>query len=196
MKFIKRLAALLIILIAAAAAVISYIKIQTVIYPDGYSEFVEKYADEYGVDRDLVYAVIKCESSFDPDAVSKVGAIGLMQLTPETFDWVQTKLGDESYSQEDLYDPEINIRHGVYLLKLHLAEFGDVKTALCAYHAGRGIVNKWLNDSAYSSDGKTISATPYKETNAYNERVMKIRDKYEFLHNNSYIKRLRDAGLI
>lgn len=199
MKFFKRLFTVIIIILLITAAIFAYIKVQTLIYPDSYSVYVEKYSTELGVDRNLVYAVIKCESSFEPDATSHVDARGLMQLTPETFDWVKSKLndsGDSSLSADDLYDPETNIKYGVYLLSMHLDEFGDVPTVLAAYHAGRGNVNKWLDNPDYSKDGKTITTTPFKETNAYIERVQKVWDKYNFLNNNKYIIKLRNIGLI
>lgn len=199
MKFFKRLFTVIIIILLITAAIFAYIKVQMLIYPDSYSVYVEKYSTELGVDRNLVYAVIKCESSFEPDATSHVDARGLMQLTPETFDWVKSKLndsGDSSLSADDLYDPETNIKYGVYLLSMHLDEFGDVPTVLAAYHAGRGNVNKWLDNPDYSKDGKTITTTPFKETNAYIERVQKVWDKYNFLNNNKYIIKLRNIGLI
>ena len=199
MKFFKRLFTVIIIILLIIAAIFAYIKVLTLIYPDSYSVYVEKYSTEYGVDRNLVYSVIKCESSFNPEATSHVDARGLMQLTPETFDWVKSKLNDaddDSLTADDLYDPETNIKYGVCLLSLHLDEFGDVPTALAAYHAGRGNVNKWLDNSEYSEDGKTISTTPFKETNAYIERVQKVLDKYGFLHNNKYMIKLRNLGLI
>lgn len=199
MKFFKRVFAFLIIILLIIAAIFAYIKVQTLIYPETYSVYVEKYSTKFGVDRDLVYAVIKCESSFNPEATSHVDARGLMQLTPETFDWVKSKLkdgDDDSLTANDLYTPETNIKYGVYLLSLHLDEFGDVPTVLAAYHAGRGNVNKWLDNPDYSTDGKTISTTPFKETNAYIERVQKVWDKYKNLHNNKYMLKLRDLGLI
>lgn len=199
MKFFKRFFTVILILVLIAAAVFAYFKIQTLIYPDTYSVYVDKYSSKYGVDRNFVFSVIKCESSFDPDAVSHVDARGLMQLTPETFDWVKSKLNDKNdgtLTADDLYDPETNIKYGVYLLSLHLDEFGDVRTVLAAYHAGRGNVNKWLKNKDYSENGKTIDTTPFKETNAYIDRVQSVMDKYEFLHNNKYMEYLRGLGLI
>ena len=193
----------MLIIVLIGAGVLAYFKVQRLIYPEDYSTYVAKYSEKFGVDTQLVYAVIKCESSFEPNAVSKVGAIGLMQLTEDTFDWVQTKLkasdyynGEPKYSADDLYNPEINIKYGTYLLKLHLKEFGDVKTALAAYHAGRGNVNGWLNESEYSDNGKTLVTTPFKETNAYMQRVVKVRDKYDFLMNNKYIVKMRELKLL
>lgn len=203
MKFFKKILIFLLIIVLIGAGILAYFKVQRLIYPEEYSIYVTKYSEKYDVDTQLVYAVIKCESSFEPNAVSSVGAIGLMQLTEDTFDWVQSKYkqsdyydGEPQYTADDLYSPEINIKYGTYLLKLHLREFGDVKTALAAYHAGRGNANGWLENSDYSKDGKTLVTTPYKETNAYMQRVVEVRDKYDFLMNNKYIVKLRELKLL
>ena len=84
------------------------------LYPQKYSEFIEQYCDEYDVPIDLAYAVIKCESGFDPNAKSEIGAIGLMQITPETFDWILTKIDDKNNEMSDLYDSKTNIRAGTF----------------------------------------------------------------------------------
>lgn len=115
----------------------------TRMYPIQYEEQVLKYSREYGVEPDLIFAVIKTESGFDPNAVSQRGAIGLMQITPDTYRWASMRMGEDkkSVNEESLLDPEVNIRFGVYILSLHLKEFKNTDTALCAYNAGRGTVN-------------------------------------------------------
>ena len=81
-------------------------------HPLRYESYGEKYSRENGLDKYLVYAVIKTESGFDPGAVSNVGARGLMQIMEDTFDWVKFRLGDEDTRYLDMYDPETNIRYG------------------------------------------------------------------------------------
>ena len=76
--------------------------------PDEYSGYVTRYSAAYGVPEHIIYAVIKTESDFDSSALSPDGAIGLMQIMPETFAWL-TDLLDESYESGMLYDPETNI---------------------------------------------------------------------------------------
>ena len=85
-------------------------------HPLRYESYVEKYSRENGLDKYLVYAVIKTESGFDPGAVSNVGARGLMQIMEDTFDWVKFRLGDEDARYLDMYDPETNIRYGCWLV--------------------------------------------------------------------------------
>lgn len=180
----KKAAKFIIILLAVAffALPIGY-NVVLRLYPTKYTQTVEKYAKEYAVDRALIYAVIKCESNFNKDAVSAIGAMGLMQMTPDTFDWVQKKLdGEKQYESNKLYDPEISIKYGTYLLKLHLDEFGSVELALAAYHAGRGKVNEWLSDSSVSPNGETIEFIPYDDTRYHVDKVIKTIDIYNYLY--------------
>lgn len=152
-------------------------------YPLGYSEAVEHEAAENGLDPALVYAVIRSESGFSSNARSSVDARGLMQLTPDTFQWVRYRLGEEGAAgSEVLYDPYENIRYGCANLGLLVGEFGREDTALAAYHAGRGCVSKWLGDEALSPDGQTLDAIPYGDTNRYVKKVLETRDLYNRLY--------------
>ena len=171
------------VIVAAAILIISntYTWLLNFMYPQKYSEFVTEYSQNYDVDKELVYAVIKCESGFKKDAVSKVNAKGLMQITEETFDWIDMKLGlDNSY--EEIFDPELNVQYGTYLLSSLLNEFEDEKTALIAYHAGRGNVLKWLADENYSKDGKTLFDIPFPTTKQYADNVLNTKSIYEKLY--------------
>ena len=160
----------------------AFSKVTEAFYPRKYSEIVEKYSTAYSVDADLVFAVIKCESGFDPAAVSHADAKGLMQMTEETFAWVQTKTGEQGLAAEQLFIPEVSIKYGVKLLSLNLEEFGDEAAAIAAYHAGRTAVAGWLQNADYSSDGNTLDAIPYAETRAYVERVQKTRNIYKNIY--------------
>jgi len=113
------------------------------VFPTKYAKYVEKYSKLYGVDENLVYAVILCESGFNPNSKSKKGAIGLMQLMPSTALWCAKKL-DEKYSDEKLYEPEFNIKIGVYYLAYLRTVFNDFDEVVMAYNAGEGNVKKWL----------------------------------------------------
>lgn len=163
-------------------------------YPTRYSQLVEQYASKYNVDASLVYAVIKNESNFNPNAKSSIGALGLMQLTPDTFNWALQKAGDQSpYNPEDLYTPQVNIQYGTYLLGVLLQEYHDPATALAAYHAGRGSVNRWLGDSSYSKDGTRLDHIPYSTTNSYVNKVLETRKLYQWLYQGRK-KTATDAG--
>ncbi len=152
-------------------------------YPIKYTQTVEKEAAANHLDPALVYSVIKAESNFNADAMSRAGAIGLMQLTPDTFDWLQTKLKSETkYTAEDLKTPEINIRYGCRFLSLLLEKYPQKRTALSAYNAGIGTVNIWLKDSSISQDGATLNSIPYAETRKYVDAVLQNYDKYTNLY--------------
>lgn len=182
----KRLAVLIILIILLAfAAYEAPILYKNYCYPVKYEEYVINSSNEIGIDDKMLYAVIRTESRFNPEAESDVGARGLMQLMPDTFDWVRYRMHDERViSYDDMYNPEYNIEYGAYLLKTLYDEYGDYETALAAYHAGRGTVNSWLSDSAYSSDGKRLDrGIPSKATEHYVDKVMHAYGVYSDLYN-------------
>ena len=153
-------------------------------YPIKYEDLVSHYCEEYQVDEALVYAVIKNESGFQPDAVSSVDARGLMQIQGPTLEWAVYREGvDAQVTADDLYDPEVNIKYGVMLLSLFIEEFEHQDVALCSYHAGWGNVKKWLKDPEYSDDGVTLKVIPFGDTAAYVERVLGAKDKYQELYD-------------
>ena len=150
------------------------------LYPIKYSEYVDKASEDYGLDRALIYAVIHTESHFDEDAESAAGAKGLMQLMPESFEWLQSLKG-ESLDSDSIMEPRVNIDYGSYLLKYFLDRYGDKSAAIAAYNAGF-VVSDWLENSEYSSDGKTLDIIPYPETEKYVEKVLKAEKMYNKLY--------------
>jgi len=148
-------------------------------YPREYSELIEKKAKENGLPLSLVYAVVRTESGFEPNAESNIGARGLMQLTHETFDWIDYKRGSTGAAWDDMYDPETNLDYGTFLLSTLLREFGTVENALAAYHAGWNAVKSWLADPAYSSDRVTLDRIPYSDTEYYVKKVTDAMKGYQ-----------------
>ena len=141
----------------------------------------KKYARENNLSTSFVYAVIKCESNFNKDAVSYADARGLMQLTPDTYRWLAVKK-KERPKLKKLFDPKTNIRYGCYFYGILFKEYNDEKTAIAAYHAGMGSVYKWLKDERYSKDGKTLDDIPFRTTKEYVDKVIKTKNIYEFLY--------------
>lgn len=172
---------LMIVLIAVAIS-LGYVidnilqKKEAAEYPMQYSEYVEKYSEMYDVPKDIVYAVIKTESDFDPYAKSSKGAQGLMQLMPDTYEWICGK-AEIPYNAENITDPEINIRCGVYYLSFCRDEFIIWETVYAAYNAGHGKVREWISDEEISKNGRIINA-PYPETEAYVKKVSNAREIY------------------
>ena len=145
-----------------------------------YTDYVYRYAEEFDIDPNLVFAIIKNESNFDPDAESPVGAKGLMQIMPETFSWLQNyKDGKVTLDEDDLFEPDINIKYGCIFLEFLTKKYQVTSTVVAAYNAGFGIVDTWLSNTDYSSDGETLSYIPYSETAVYVDRVMNSKHYYE-----------------
>ena len=161
-------------------------RIELSIYPkpSEYKSFVAEYSEKYRVPENIVYAVIKVESKFDSSAESSVGALGLMQIMPDTFSWLTNdRLGDR-FSVGMLYDPETNIKYGVYYLSWLYDKYADWDITLAAYNAGPRNVDKWLEDPTVSDleTGKLINI-PFKETREYVKKVNKALGKYESLYD-------------
>ena len=182
MKKLFRLLRRLVVLVCIAAVILVTLpplarKADQLLYPRKYSQQVEQWAAEYGLDPLLVYAFVRTESGFDPAATSSVDARGLMQMTEETFIWLRSKIApDEGLTFDDLYDPAVSIRFGCYYLHLCMERYGgDVATAAAAYHSGLGTVDTLLADSQYSQDGKVLDAFPYPQMRRY---VQKVTDAY------------------
>ena len=170
--------------LAAAALRFGYHRYMRAAYPIRYSDYVEAYAGAYGFTPSLVYAVIRTESEFEPEVVSRANAKGLMQMKDTTFTDLQRRAGEpEPLPPESLFDPETSIRYGVYYMRLLLDQFEDTDTMLAAYNAGPGTVGGWLEDADCSRDGKTLYHIPYEETLHYVERVRKAQEMYRTLYD-------------
>lgn len=154
-------------------------------YPRTYSEFVVKYAEEYGVDPWLVFAVIKAESNFDKNVVSKCDAKGVMQLMDNTAEEVANNIMvDENFETEMLFDVETNIKLGTKYLSDLINKYGNYYVALAAYNAGIGTVDKWIESGVIESDGSNIEQIPYKETNMYVRKIIRDYEIYTDLYKS------------
>ncbi len=153
------------------------------LYPRPYEELVDREAQEFSLDKNLVYAVMRTESRFRADAQSRAGAIGLMQLTPSTFEWICSLYPPEN-GGEDVTDPGDNIHCGCALLRLLLDQYKNLEVALCAYNAGMGNVESWLGEEKYSHDGESLHTIPYPETDSYVKKVKKAMGRYQSLYGN------------
>lgn len=170
------------LLVTAAVALAAVFCALRWLYPKKYQTEVERYAAQYGIDPDLVYSIIKCESNFTPDAVSAAGACGLMQITSATYEWVLSRENAESSGKNSLFDPATNIRYGCAIYALLSDELKEPAVALAAYNAGRGRVLSWLSNDAYSADGKTLHTIPFAETDGYVEKVLNAQKIYKLIY--------------
>ncbi len=183
--FSHLLFALMVFILGAGVLLAGYRCFYQAAYPLRYQEIVEENSLRSGVEEAVLYAVIRTESNFQPDAESSVGALGLMQITPDTLSWVRYRLGETGAAEprEVLLDPEQNIFYGSQTLALLLEEFGSLENALAAYHAGWGNVTRWLADSNYSPDGQNLTMIPFGDTRAYVNKVMETAETYRRLYH-------------
>jgi len=156
-------------------------------YPLKFEEFVNKYSDEYGVPKNVIYAVIKCESNFDSSLLSEDGNIGLMQLSPQVLEDYKTELHDP-YDTGMLYDPETNIKYGTYRLSKIYIKVGTWKAVFASLNAGVDKVSEWLQNEEYSEIAEMAKPKlvniPDEEINKYTERLEKVSDTYRRLYFN------------
>jgi len=138
-------------------------------YPLEYEHIVRGHAANHDLDPALVAAVVYVESRFDPNARSSSGAIGLMQLLPDTAKGIALRTGGDRFVVADLRDPEINIRYGTWYLDHLRDRYGDAKLALAAYHAGPGSVDHWRAEGL---------AIPFAATREYVAEVERMQAVY------------------
>ena len=138
-------------------------------YPLDYEDIVRGHAKNYDLDPALLAAVIYRESKFDARAKSDSGAIGLMQLLPDTAKGIALHTGGSQFEVSDLWDPEINVRYGAFYLRRLLNKYGNLELALAAYNAGQANVDEWL------ANGEGIA---FPETRQYVDEVLAARGVY------------------
>lgn len=136
-----------------------------------YKQIVAECSAKYNIKAELIFSIIKAESKFNKNATSRANAIGLMQVKLDTANYMLSLSGEEQISEQQLYDPKINIDIGTQYFAYLVGKFESVDTSICAYNAGETIVREWLSNSQYSDDGKTLSKIPYAETQNYLNKV-------------------------
>jgi soluble lytic murein transglycosylase len=141
-------------------------------YPLRYEHIIRGHAENYRLDPALIAAVIYQESKFRADARSESGAVGLMQLLPQTAKGIAVRTGGSAFTIDDLLDPEINVRYGSWYLRHLLDKYGTEDKALAAYNGGQGNVDRGI---------------VFEETRAYVERVRELTTIYR----DAYASELR-----
>lgn len=154
-------------------------------YSFPHQELTYHYAEANQLDPLFIAAIIKTESNFNPMATSPKGARGLMQIMPDTGNWISQQIGSGQISQEKFYDIETNISLGTWYLSDLMREFkGDIVLSTAAYNAGRGNVKKWLSKQHWTGERKTIDQIPFMETRQYIRRVLWNYKVYHYLYSD------------
>lgn len=181
-----------------ALAYVGYNWYLRIIYPLPYREVIAGAAETYRIDPYLLAGMIQVESHFNPQAISSKGAVGLMQIMPETAAWIQQMRGGNggrsgggrvASSPADwrqlLMDPKANIDLGSWYLRELLDEFGQNEVAaLAAYNGGRGNVRVWLDKGLWTGLQEDVEGIPFSETREYVRRVMASRAWYKKLYGD------------
>lgn len=165
-----------IIVIFLASLVILFfvvVSIHLLIYPKKYKNLVNSFSEKYDLEPALVYAIIKQESNFDKGAVSRSGALGLMQILPSTAKWIAGEL-DLLYSDDMMFDQKYNIEFGCFYLRYLFDKFDDMEIVICAYNAGEGKVLEWIEDERINE-----TLIDYSETKTYLKKVKSYYNIYK-----------------
>jgi soluble lytic murein transglycosylase len=176
---------LIVVVVVAVGAVVAIVLTETPVdrpafidrleYPLDYGGAVRTNAARNRLDAALVAAVIYEESRFRPHATSNVGAMGLMQIKPETGETIARRTGGTSFQVSDLYDPDVNIRYGSWYLRQLIDKYGNERLALAAYNAGETAVDHWL------AEGKGIAAT---DVRSYVDKVESTKKVYRHAYGS------------
>ncbi|PYI56886.1 lytic transglycosylase domain-containing protein [Paenibacillus flagellatus] len=157
------------------------------LYPIRFEQDIAVSAKNYGVDPFLIAAIIRVETNFNPDKTSKKGAIGLMQLMPDTADWIVKRAGYAEETSKSLHRADVNIEVGAWYLNSLYNQFDDNRIAvLAAYNAGPGNARKWLDSGTWDGTLKGIDQIPFGETRHYVQRVLYYYDKYAKLYADRF----------
>lgn len=166
-----------------------YIAYQTFLslFPIKYEEHVKKYSALYNVEKNLIYGIINAESGFDFSAVSSKNAMGLMQIKEDTAKWCAQKMGEE-FKEEDLKDPETNIRFGTWYFSYLKNELGTESLAIIAYNAGITHVKEWLKNGVVDKEVSNPDSIPFEETRKYIRKVKVYTKIYSLIEKTQEIQ--------
>ena len=154
------------------------------VYPQNYYRQIQNYAQKYKNNEALILAIIRTESTFNSEAQSSVGAIGLMQLMPATAHEIGSK-GGLTFNTSYLFNPELNVQLGnMYYSNIRMILEGKDVSAVAAYNGGIGAVTKWKSNLKYNDTDEFIEQIPYEETKNYVEKVFGSYWNYVRIYQN------------
>jgi soluble lytic murein transglycosylase len=152
--------------------------VREITLPLRHDDIIRQQATDKGLDPALIAAVIYEESRFR-DQTSHAGARGLMQLTPDTADFIARRSGGVRFTQADLATPQINIAYGAWFLRYLIDHYeGNETLAIAAYNAGQTNVDGWVGRAGGPDEFDTARHIPFPETRAYVSNVLERRGEY------------------
>ncbi|MCP1306121.1 lytic transglycosylase domain-containing protein [Paenibacillus tyrfis] len=160
------------------------------LYPIRYEQEIRQNAAKYDLDPFLVAAVIRVESNYLTETESKKGAYGMMQLMPDTANWIIDKARFNEEFKTRLNDPAVSIELGSWYLNWLFKQFNGNRIAVLAgYNAGHGKVSRWLQENEWDGTLQNADRIPYGETRHYIQRVMYYYNKYVKLYGEEWGER-------
>ena len=155
----------------------------TLFYTQPHRTIVFDAAEQYDIDPYLIFSIIRAESGFQTSARSPVGARGLMQIMPETADWIAKQRGIKQFDITDLHEPQINIEMGCWYLASLTREFaGSLPMVVAAYNAGSGRVREWASSGKWDGSEQHLEDIPFPETRQYVKRVLQNYKAYQAIY--------------
>jgi soluble lytic murein transglycosylase len=152
------------------------------LFPKAYWSDLKRYATVNGLDPYLVASLIRQESEFNPNAVSRANAVGLMQLLPKTGRVVARQVKLRRYNSSELYTPAINLQLGTHYFRGMVDKFGGFEYALAAYNAGSDRVQEWLNNGKFRDPEEFVESIPFTETREYVQAILRNASVYKQLY--------------
>ena len=143
---------------------------------------IKEEAKRYGIDPYIAAGLIRQESVFNPNAISRVGARGLMQVMPATGQLVSKRQGIGSITAADLYNPALNIKLGMNYLAQVIGQFGRIEYAAAAYNAGPSRAQRWIAERGSMDIEDWIESIPFSETRGYVQGVLRYAANYRRLY--------------
>lgn len=152
------------------------------LFPKAFWLDLKRFSSENGLDPYLVAALIRQESEFNPNAVSRANAVGLMQLLPKVGRGVAKQEKMRHFSTQELFQPRINLQLGTRYFRSMVDRFGSFEYALAAYNAGVDRVQDWSKQDTYRDPQEFVESIPFTETREYVENIMRNVNLYRQLY--------------
>ena len=164
------------------------------VFPRPYWQQLSADAQSQGLDPYLVTSLIRQESEFNPGAVSRANACGLMQLLPSTGKMLAKKEGDRHFDSNELFDPLENLRLGTTYLRENIDRYGgQIEYALAAYNAGDAPVRQWIASGDYKDIPEWVESIPYSETRDYVQSILRNREVYRAVYGGREVSNVRQV---
>lgn len=180
----KKIFVLFLIFLLVPYSLFGYYIFQVYSHPIKYENEIEIASQKFDVKKTLIASIINVESSYKKNAKSNKSAIGLMQIKLETANFLDDLNLRTRITENELFNPLINITYGIEYISYLMKKFEDEDTVICAYNAGETVVRNWLKDERYSLNKKTLLFIPYSETKNYLKKINKNINFYKKIYDN------------